>query len=96
MPGFLMFFGGLVKWLIKGEKGLLGKYFFQMEYLILCEAFALVLEVKSRIGEYLFEKYLNQATLKYNGHDERVKNPVLQARLQAMKLKKWLHKHKLS
>ncbi|MEH7334247.1 nuclease-related domain-containing protein [Neobacillus drentensis] len=72
---------------------LLGKYFFQIDYLILCEAFVLVLEVKNRIGEYFFEKYLNQATLKYNGQDERVKNPVLQARLQAMKLKKWLQKH---
>jgi hypothetical protein len=72
---------------------LLGKYYFQMDYLLLCAAFGLVLEVKNRKGTYLFEKYLNQVSLKTTEKDERIKNPVLQAKLQATKLKKWLTKH---
>ncbi|MDN3018020.1 nuclease-related domain-containing protein [Paenibacillus sp. BSR1-1] len=72
---------------------LFGKYFFQIDFLILAAAFALEIEVKNRTGEYFFEKYLNQTTLKVSGTHERIKNPVLQARLQAMKLKKWLQKH---
>ncbi|ETI67602.1 nuclease-related domain-containing protein [Neobacillus vireti] len=74
----------------------LGKYYFQIDYLMLCSAFALVLEVKNRIGEYHFENYLNQTTLKFNDKVERIKNPVLQARVQAIKLKKWLQKHNCS
>lgn len=71
----------------------LGKYFFQIDILLLSAAFALVLEVKNRTGEYHFQKYLNQTILKNNGKDERIRNPVLQAKLQALKLKKWLKKH---
>ncbi len=70
-----------------------GKYFFQMDFLLLTAAFALVLEVKNRTGEYLFQKYLNQTILHVNGSQERIKNPVLQARMQALKLKKWLKEH---
>lgn len=72
---------------------LLGKYFFQIDFLILTSAFALVLESKNRIGEYHFQKYLNQTTLKFQDKEERINNPVLQARLQALKFKKWLQKH---
>ncbi|MBT2699724.1 NERD domain-containing protein [Bacillus sp. ISL-40] len=71
----------------------LGKYFFQIDILLLSAAFALALEVKNRTGEYHFQKYLNQTILKNNGKDERIKNPVLQAKLQALKLKNWLKKH---
>jgi hypothetical protein len=71
----------------------LGKYFFQIDFLLLNSGFALALEVKNRTGEYHFQKYLNQTILKNNGKDERIKNPVLQAKLQALKLKIWLKKH---
>jgi len=71
----------------------LGKYFFQIDILLLNAAFAIALEVKNRTGVYHFQKYLNQTILKNNGKDERIKNPVLQAKLQALKLKKWLKKH---
>lgn len=68
-------------------------YYFQMDYLILCTAFALVLEVKNISGELKFEKEFNQTTCKKNGNEERIRNPVLQARLQAKKLKGWLLDH---
>ncbi|WP_462410272.1 nuclease-related domain-containing protein [Neobacillus sp. Marseille-QA0830] len=68
-------------------------YFFQIDYLILCPSFALVLEVKNRIGEYFFDKNLNQTTITHNGITERIRNPATQARLQAVKLTRWLQKH---
>ncbi|SMQ85174.1 Nuclease-related domain-containing protein [Bacillus sp. OV166] len=68
-------------------------YYFQIDYLILCSAFALVLEVKNISGELKFEKDFNQTTCKKNGNEERIKNPVLQAKLQAKKLKGWLKEH---
>lgn len=68
-------------------------FFFQMDFLILCAAFALVLEVKNRSGEINFKKEFNQSTCKKKGEEERIKNPVLQAKLQAKKLKVWLKDH---
>jgi hypothetical protein len=68
-------------------------YYFQIDYLILCSAYALVLEVKNISGELKFEKDFNQTTCKKNGNEERIKNPVLQAKLQAKKLKGWLKEH---
>lgn len=71
----------------------LGKYYFQIDFLLLCSSFGLVLEVKNRIGEYNFQKDFGQTILKVNGAEERIKNPVAQARIQARKLKIWLQKH---
>jgi hypothetical protein len=73
-----------------GLRLLYGKYYFQIDTLILTTAFALILEVKNLSGEISFKKELNQTIQKHNGHEKRIKNPVLQARLQAKKLKKWL------
>ncbi|WP_335465220.1 nuclease-related domain-containing protein [Neobacillus drentensis] len=71
----------------------LGNYYFQIDILLLTTTFGLVLEVKNRIGEYHFKKYLNQTTIQTHGKEERIKNPVLQAKLQALKLSKWLKKN---
>ncbi|MDR6121039.1 hypothetical protein QFZ87_000636 [Bacillus sp. SLBN-46] len=70
-----------------------GQYYFQMDFLLLCANFAMVLEVKNMAGELSFEKEFNQTLCKRNGTEERVKNPVLQAKLQAKKLKVWLREH---
>jgi hypothetical protein len=70
-----------------------GKYYFQIDILILCGYFALVLEVKNRSKDWYFDKVLNQASFDQNGKKERTKNPVFQARLQAFKLKEWLREH---
>lgn len=70
-----------------------GKYYFQIDILILCSAFGLVLQAKNRGGEITFEKDFNQTTIKRNGKKLRIKNPVLQARQQALKLKKWFKDH---
>ncbi|MCM3763977.1 nuclease-related domain-containing protein [Neobacillus niacini] len=73
----------------------LGNYYFQIDYLILCSSFAIALEVKNMSGEIIFKKELNQVFWKKNEVVERIKNPVLQARLQARKLKMWLRKHQI-
>ncbi|WP_165976165.1 NERD domain-containing protein [Bacillus salipaludis] len=67
-----------------------GEYYFQIDILILCTSFFLVLEVKNRGGEIIFERNFNQTTLKQNNKRTRIKNPVLQAKTQARKLRKWL------
>ena len=74
----------------------LGNYYFQIDVLILCAKLALALEVKNMSGELSFQKELNQVIWKRNGVEERIQNPVLQARLQARKLKIWLLKHNCS
>lgn len=74
----------------------LGRYYFQIDFLILCSAFAIALEVKNMSGEIIFKKALNQAFWKKNGEVERIKNPVLQTRLQARKLKMWLRQHHIT
>jgi hypothetical protein len=67
-----------------------GKYYFQMDYFILCASFALILEVKNMGGELRFDGDFNQMTQIKRSTKKRRKNPVLQARLQAKKLKCWL------
>ncbi|WP_169802769.1 nuclease-related domain-containing protein [Neobacillus soli] len=70
-------------------------FYFQIDFLVLCGAFALVLEVKNRSGELEFEKEFNQVTCKKNGQKERINNPVSQAKLQARKLRGWLRDHNI-
>lgn len=76
-----------------GLRLLYKKYYFQIDTLLLTSQFALILEVKNIAGELNFDKDFNQMIRKYKGLKERYKNPVSQARLQAMKLKKWLQEH---
>ena len=65
-------------------------YYFQIDFLVLCPRFTLVLEVKNIARDLFFKKEFNQVTWIQNGEEERIKNPVLQAKLQAKKLKGWL------
>ena len=69
-----------------------GRYYFQIDFLILCSKFGLVLQVKNRARDWYFHS-INQASLMNNGDKVRTDNPVLQAKLQARKLKRWLEEH---
>lgn len=71
-------------------------YFFQIDILILCAYFALVLEVKNWARDWHFDKVLHQTMVDNNGKMERTKNPVFQARLQAFKLREWLRLNKIT
>jgi hypothetical protein len=75
-----------------GLRILYKKYYFQMDTLILSSKFVLIVEMKNIPGEITFDKF-GQAIYKKNGKNRRYKNPVAQARLQAIKLKKWLEDH---
>jgi hypothetical protein len=66
-----------------------GKYYFQIDFLITCPRFILVIEVKNRLKDWHFAKLLNQVTM----DSKRVKNPILQAKVQSIKLKRWLAEH---
>ena len=70
-----------------------GKYYFQIDTFVQCTGFQLVIESKNRRGEIKFERGFQQTTLKINNHTKRIANPVLQAKQQALKLKKWLQEH---
>ncbi|MDQ1000262.1 hypothetical protein QFZ28_000662 [Neobacillus niacini] len=67
----------------------LGKYFFQIDILLICPRFILVNEVKNRSKDWHFAKLLNQVTV----DGKRTKNPILQAKVQSIKLKRWLAEH---
>ncbi|WP_342433548.1 nuclease-related domain-containing protein [Neobacillus sp. FSL H8-0543] len=69
-----------------------GKYYFQIDFLILCHKFALALEVKKRSRDWYFDEF-NQAYLLFDGAKEKIQNPVAQAKLQSKKLKQWLDEH---
>ncbi|MFP7298636.1 nuclease-related domain-containing protein [Neobacillus niacini] len=73
-----------------------GKYYFQIDILILCAYFALVLEVKNWSRDWHFDKVLHQTMVDVNGKLERTKNPIFQARLQAFKLREWLKANKMT
>ncbi|MEH7252061.1 nuclease-related domain-containing protein [Neobacillus niacini] len=69
------------------------KYFFQLDNFLLCPSFGLNLEVKNMAGKLHFEKKFNQMVQTKKDSSARKTNPVLQAKLQAIKLKKWLKEH---
>ncbi|CAH2717007.1 hypothetical protein BACCIP111895_04195 [Neobacillus rhizosphaerae] len=79
-----------------GLRLIYGQFYFQIDILLLCSIFAMVLEVKNMTGEISFEKDFKQVTWKRNEVEERIKNPVIQARLQVRKLKNWLRDHNCS
>lgn len=72
------------------------QFYFQIDILILCAYFALVLEVKNWARDWHFDKVLHQTMTDNNGKMERTKNPIFQARLQAFKLREWLKQHHIT
>lgn len=68
-------------------------YYFQIDCLVLCSKFGLVLEAKKWTGDFCFDNNFNQMTVIRRKGKIRRKNPVLQAKLQAKKLKCWLEEH---
>lgn len=69
------------------------KYFFQIDNLLLCSSFGIVLEVKNMGGELRFEKKFNQMIQSKKDYSGRKSNPVLHDKLQAIKLRRWLKEH---
>lgn len=80
-------------YIFHGLRLLYKKYYFQIDNLLLCSAFGLILEVKNMSGELRFEKNFNQMIQTKKEHSSRKTNPILQAKVQAIKFKKWLKEH---
>jgi Nuclease-related domain len=74
----------------------LGEYYFQIDFLIVCAKFFIVLQVKNRGKNWHFDKVFKQALLNNRGTMERTRNPVIEAKVQALKLKKWLEIHHIT
>lgn len=74
-----------------------GKYFFQIDTLLLSTAFALVLEVKNYNGTLFFDPDFNQLIQTNNkGETKGYPNPIEQASQQSSELKKWFHKRNIT
>lgn len=70
-----------------------GKYFFQIDTLLLNSAFALILEVKNYGGTLYFDPDFNQLIqTNSKGEVKGYPNPIEQASQQCAELKKWLQK----
>ena len=67
--------------------------FFQMDTLILCERFILILEVKNWSGTILFGENGQVTRIDAENKEEGFPNPIPQAKLQQHRLQKWLNNH---
>lgn len=72
-----------------------GEYYFQMDDLLISPSGLFVLEVKNYSGDLHFDEKFDQffRIFPNKGKKERFQNPVIQAREQAVQLKKWLAQH---
>lgn len=64
--------------------------YFQIDTLIICSKFCLILEVKNYYGTLLFDEDFNQMTRIVDNKEEGFKNPILQVNRQKIQLNNWL------
>lgn len=73
-----------------------GKYFFQIDTLILTTRYALILEVKNYSGVLFFDSVCNQLIqTSPAGEEKGYANPIEQANQQLQELKKWINKRNI-
>lgn len=68
--------------------------YFQIDTLVLCERFFLILEVKNISGTLFFDQSFHQLIRKINDKEDGFPDPVLQVRRQQLQLELWLSKHR--
>jgi hypothetical protein len=64
---------------------------FQMDLLLLCQAFALIVEVKN-IKKLIFQKGSDHVTIEFNNEKEGISNPIQQVKRQKIQFDNWLAK----
>lgn len=69
--------------------------FFQIDTLILCERYILILEVKNWSGTILFGENGQVTRVDAEQKEEGFPNPISQAKLQQRRLQNWLNNHSL-
>lgn len=67
-----------------------GTHYFQIDTLIFCKQFILILEVKNISGTLFFDTDFNQLIRILDDRREAFPDPLLQMKRQAIQLKKWL------
>ncbi|MDN3955860.1 nuclease-related domain-containing protein [Sporolactobacillus laevolacticus] len=70
-----------------------GLHHFQIDFLVLCSRFALILEVKNIIGKLTFDTDLNQLIRELDDATDVYDDPILQAEYLKMQLGEWLDRH---
>ncbi|RFU67086.1 NERD domain-containing protein [Peribacillus saganii] len=71
------------------------KYYFQMDTLILCKNFMLILEVKNYAGTLFFDQNFHQLIRTYDGREEAFPSPLIQIERHEHQLKYWMSVYKL-
>lgn len=69
-----------------------GKHYFQMDSLVICKNFMIILEVKNIAGSLFFDHVFHQLIRTKDNQEETFPDPVLQVRRHQMQLKQWLGK----
>ncbi|WP_246941137.1 nuclease-related domain-containing protein [Bacillus pinisoli] len=67
-----------------------GKRYFQIDCVILSQAFILILEVKNLLGTLVFDTEFNQMIRIINDKEEAFPDPILQVERQKENLKNWI------
>src|SRR5690625_2908231 len=70
--------------------------FFQMDVLLLVQKCIVILEIKNWYGTILFSEHGQVIRLNKQNKEEGFPNPILQAKLQQYRLRKWLRNKGLS
>jgi ribosomal protein S27AE len=73
-----------------------GKYYFQIDYLILTLCYALILECKNFYGTLYFDGEFNQVIRTAQDREEGFQDPISQAKWHQQQLRNWLESHNIS
>ncbi|PLS15870.1 hypothetical protein CVD28_20430 [Bacillus sp. M6-12] len=72
-----------------------GKYYVQLDTLIISPYFALIIEVKNISGTLLFERHFQQLIRTINGKEEGFPDPLSQVNKQRLQLRNWFKCHRM-
>ncbi|MDQ0256685.1 ribosomal protein L37AE/L43A [Evansella vedderi] len=73
-----------------------GKYFFQMDTLLVSPYFLLNLEAKNLRGELYFDDVIKQLVQRVDGDQKTYADPIIQVKNQVVQLNRWLRKNKFA
>lgn len=67
-----------------------GSHYFQIDTLVICQKFILIIEVKNIMGTLYFDQQFHQLIRTINGEETVFPDPVIQLKRQMFQLKQWL------
>lgn len=69
--------------------------FFQMDSVLICNEFILILEVKNIAGKLYFDPVFNQLIRTIDGEEKALSDPLTQVKRHEEQFQRWLHRNKL-